>query len=96
MIPNIGHLLKGRLKVKGLMKLFAEYTLKSAKGNPLRYDYSQMTIQATEQNGKPVFTVIKDSKSGREKISTSEISEVLAAMKGYAPEHTAWELVAKV
>lgn len=96
MIPNIGHLLKGRLKVKGLMKLFAEYTLKSAKGNPHRYDYSEMTIDAAMQNDKPIFIVTKDSRQGREKLSTSEISEVLNAMKGYAPSKDDWELVAKV
>lgn len=97
MIPSIGHLMKGRIKVKGLIKLFAEYTLKSSKGNPLRYDYSQMTVDASEQSGKAVFIVTKESKSvGREKQHTTDFTEVMSAMKAYAPEHTAWELVAKV
>lgn len=92
---KIEHILKGRIKMKGMIKLLAEYTLSSKKGSPLRYDYSQMTLSGTESSGKLTYMLTTESKRGAEKLSTSDLSEILKEMLAYAPAKS-WELVKKV
>lgn len=91
---NIGHVLKGRIKMKGMIKLLTEYSLSSHKGNPLRYDYSQMVLTGAESGGKLTYTLTTDSKRGGEKLRTSDLGEILKAMLAYAPAKD-WELVKK-
>lgn len=95
MVVSIEHIMKGRIKLKGMIKLLAEYTLSSKKGSPHRYDYSQMSLTGTEASGKLTYTLTTESKRGFEKLSTSDLSEILQEMKAYAPAKD-WELVKKV
>lgn len=91
---NMTKFMKGEIGMEGAKKLFAGYTMSASKGIQGRYDYSESKVEGFEQSGKYYFLIQIDSKRGREKKQTTDLTELLDAMKAYAPAKE-WKLVKK-